>query len=83
MPNPWAALLGLPGRALRAPVLVPGALVAVAVAVKLGRGGVVPTDGTAHALRLAEAGLLRRPSQGEVVPVARQRASSIFRRGCA
>jgi signal transduction histidine kinase len=65
-------------RTLRAPLYIPGALFALAVALELGRaagGSVLPTDGPAHALRLAEAACLLLVAAGVVVEQIRARRS--------
>ncbi len=66
------------GRALRAPVVIPGALFAVVLAVELGRAAgqiVVPTDGTGHLLRLIQAALLTALAVGVAVEWLRARRS--------
>ena len=65
-------------RTLRAPLYVPGALFALALALELGRAAgrsALPTDGPAHALRLAEAALLSLVAAGVLVERLRARRS--------
>jgi signal transduction histidine kinase len=66
------------GRMLRAPVIVPGVLFAIAVAFELGRvagRGAVPADGPAQLLRLAESVLLIAVAVGAAVEWLRARRS--------
>lgn len=70
--------LSPPGRALRAPVLIPGSLFAAALAVELGRTAgrtVLPTDDAAHLLRLIEAALLTIMAVGVPIEWLRARRS--------
>lgn len=66
------------GRALRAPVLIPGAVFAAVLAVELGRAagrGIVPTDETSHILRLIQAALLTALAVGIAIEWLRARRS--------
>jgi signal transduction histidine kinase len=66
------------GRMLRAPVLVPGILFAVVVAIELGRAAgrsAAPADAPAHLLRLVESALLIAVAVGAAVEWLRARRS--------
>ena len=66
------------GRTLRAPVLIPGALFAVALAIELGRAAgriTIPADSPAHLLRLVESALLAAVAVGVAVEWLRARRS--------